>query len=75
MLTRKSDVPDRCLGMNFGQAARLAHPIAFGDVFVNGNDGFVGQTGVEKTVPWRSEKVFWQWTQYSNRIFFLPRMP
>jgi hypothetical protein len=48
MLASKPGVPDHRLVMNVGQAACLSHAIAFGDVFVNGNDGFVGEAGIEK---------------------------
>jgi hypothetical protein len=48
MLTGKSGVPNDCLMMNFCQATGLSHAIAFGDVFVNGDDGVVGESGVEK---------------------------
>jgi len=48
MLTGKSGVPNDRLMMNFGQATRLSHAIAFGNVFVDGDDGFVGESGVEK---------------------------
>jgi len=34
--------------MNFGQATGLSHAIAFDDVFMNGNDGFVGQGRTKK---------------------------
>jgi hypothetical protein len=33
---------------DFGQATRLTHPVAFGDVFPKGNDLVLGQSGVEK---------------------------
>jgi len=36
------------LVMDFGQAAGLAHAVAFGDVFVNGDDGVVGQRRPKK---------------------------
>ena len=42
MVAGKSSVPNDRLMMNLGQAAGLSHAIAFDDVFVNGNDGFVG---------------------------------
>jgi hypothetical protein len=48
MLTGKPRVPNDRLMMNFCQATGLSHAIAFGDVFVNGNDGFVGESGIEK---------------------------
>jgi len=48
VLTSKAGVPDHRLVMNFGQPAGLAHAIAFGDVFVNGDDGCIGKAGIEK---------------------------
>jgi hypothetical protein len=48
MFACKSGVPNHCLVMDFGQAACFSHAIAFGNVFVNGDDGFVGQSGIEK---------------------------
>ena len=39
------------LVMNFGQAAGLSHAIAFGDVFVNGDDDVVGQRRPKKDGP------------------------
>jgi hypothetical protein len=49
--------------MDVFQAAGLAHPVALMDVGENGNDLLVGQAGLKKTVPRRSEKVFLQWGQ------------
>ena len=72
VLTGKAGVPNDRLEMNFGQATGLSHTVPFGDMFVDGDDGVVGQSGVEKDGAPAFGKSLFQWVQYSKRVSFAP---